>query len=199
MSQHSADTSNSNSNSTTSTSASQSQHTFSAYLLSRTSKFTHNASLELLPDNTSAQLHEAQAAISTLISTGAQTQNITLAGASAGGNLVFQFLTHILHHLPSVSPVSDVRIHVSTQEDFNLPQHLDTKPQYHSPGSQYGCLACCSLLNNVLPTQIPFVDALEGPEDQFDGFSTLAEHVFVMWGKVECPRAGQRQLCERYM
>ncbi|KAK0482909.1 hypothetical protein EDD18DRAFT_1200770 [Armillaria luteobubalina] len=180
----------------TSTSASQSQHTFSPCLLSRASNFTHNTSLELLPDNTSAQLHEAQAAISTLIS----------AGTSAGGNLVFQLLTHILHHLPSVSPVSDVRIHgvfltfpcVSTQEDLNLPQHLDAKPQYHSLGSQYGRLACCSLLN-IPPAQIPFVDALEGPEDQFDGFSTLAERVFVMWGKVECPRAGQRQLCERYM
>ncbi|KAK0482904.1 hypothetical protein EDD18DRAFT_1362304 [Armillaria luteobubalina] len=61
---------------------------------------------KLLPDNPfPTQLSEAQAAISTIFSAGAKPKNITLAEASAGGNVVLQLLTHILQPLPSVSPL----------------------------------------------------------------------------------------------
>ncbi|KAK0471499.1 Alpha/Beta hydrolase protein [Armillaria novae-zelandiae] len=165
---------------------------------------------KLLPDNPfPAQLHEAQAAIATLLNLGAKPQNITLAGASAGGNLVLQLLTHILHPFPSVSPITpEVNFRgvflmspwVSMQEDLNLPQNLlDAKHQYDSLSSQYGRLACRTLLKDVTPAHIPFVDPLEAPEDQFDGLSKLAERVFVMWGGVECLRVGQRRLWENYL
>ncbi|KAK0209920.1 Alpha/Beta hydrolase protein [Armillaria fumosa] len=164
---------------------------------------------KLLPDNPfPTQLREAQAAIATLLSSGATPQNITLAGSSAGGNLVLQLLTHILHPLSSVSRIPEVRFRgvflmspwVSMKEDLALPQHLlDTKHQYDSLSAQYGRLACRTLLNDVSPVHIPFVDPLEAPEDQFDGLSKLAERVFVMWGEVECLRAGQRRLCKEYI
>ncbi|KAK0486777.1 hypothetical protein EDD18DRAFT_1193777, partial [Armillaria luteobubalina] len=150
--------------------------------------------LELLPNNPfPAQLPGAQAAISTLLSAGAKPQNITLAGASAGGNLILQLLTHILHPLPTVTPlrfplstpfrgVFLMSPWVSMQEDLTLPQHLlDAKQQYDSLSSH---LACRTILNNVPITHIPFVDPLEAPEDQFDGLSRLAGRGFVIWGEV---------------
>ncbi|KAK0486797.1 Alpha/Beta hydrolase protein [Armillaria luteobubalina] len=191
--------------------------TFCQYLQLELEQHNVHASIailayKLLPDNPfPAQLREAQAAISTLLSAGAKPQNITLAGASAGGNLVLQLFTHILHPLPSVPPIPItpstpfrgvflMSPWVSMQEDLGLPQHLlDAKHQYDSLSSQYGRLACRTLLKDVPTTHIPFVDSLEAPEDQFDGLSALAERVFVMWGEVECLRAGQRRLCERYM
>ncbi|KAK0485528.1 hypothetical protein EDD18DRAFT_1111476 [Armillaria luteobubalina] len=89
---------------------------------------------------------------------------------------------------------------VSMQEDLGLPQHLlKVKHQYDSLSAQYGWLTCRMLLNDVPLAKIPFVDPLETPEDQFDGLSTLVEHVFMMWCEVEFLRVGQRWLCERYM
>lgn len=102
---------------------------------------------KLLPNNPfPAELGEVQASISTLLRLGAKAQNITLASASAGGNLVLQLLAHVLHPLPSVSPIPEVRFRgvflmspwIFLQEDFNLPHHLlDAKHQCDSPSSQY--------------------------------------------------------------
>ncbi|PBK85872.1 alpha/beta-hydrolase [Armillaria gallica] len=166
---------------------------------------------KLLPENPfPAQLREAKAAVDTLLKAGAKPQNITLAGASAGGNLVLQMLTHMLHPLLSVAPVPipETRFRgvflmspwVSMKEDRDLPQHLlETKHQYDSMSSRYERLACRTLLKDIPDAQIPFVDPLEAPQDRFDGISRLAERVFVMWGEVECLREGQRRLCERYI
>ncbi|KAK0481081.1 hypothetical protein EDD18DRAFT_1113193 [Armillaria luteobubalina] len=144
---------------------------------------------KLLPNNPfPAQLCKAQAAISTLLSAGTKPENITLTGASARGNLTR------FHGILLVSPW------VSMQEDLNLPQHcLDAKHQYNSLSAKYGQLPCWSLLHNVPPTQIPFIDPLEVPEDQFNGLSGLVEHGFVIWGEVECLQAGHRRLCKRCM
>ncbi|KAK0209926.1 hypothetical protein IW262DRAFT_1281103 [Armillaria fumosa] len=114
---------------------------------------------KLLPNNSfPTQLCEAQAAISTLLTAGAKPHNITLAGTSAGGNLILQLLGHILHPLPSVSPVPEVCFRgvflmspwVSMQEDLSLPQHcLEAKHQYDSVSAQYGRLPCRTLLKDV--------------------------------------------------
>ncbi|KAK0486766.1 hypothetical protein EDD18DRAFT_1110993 [Armillaria luteobubalina] len=86
------------------------------------------------------------------------------------------------------------------EEDVNLPQHLlDAKHQYDSPNSHYSRLACRTLLNDVSPAHIFFVDSPEAPKHQFEGLSTLAECMFVMWGEVKCLRKGQRRLFERYI
>ncbi|KAK0183566.1 Alpha/Beta hydrolase protein [Armillaria mellea] len=143
---------------------------------------------KLLPENPfPAQLREATAAIDTLLRAGAA--DITLAGASAGGNLVLQLLTHILHPLPP-SPSSPCRASAEL---------LEAKHQYDSMSSRYGRLACRTLLKDIPDTHIPFVDPLEATEDRFDGISRLAGRVFVMWGEVECLREGQRRLCKRYI
>ncbi|KAK0190141.1 Alpha/Beta hydrolase protein [Armillaria mellea] len=162
---------------------------------------------KLLPENPfPTQLREATAAIDTLLRAGAA--DITLAGASAGGNLVLQLLTHILDPLPSVPPLCVPRFRgvflmspwVAMKEDRDLPQNLlETKHRYDSMSSRYGRLACWTLLKDIPDAHIPFVDPLEATEDRFDGISRLTERMFVMWGEVGCLREGQRRLCEKYI
>ncbi|KAK0209908.1 hypothetical protein IW262DRAFT_1244121, partial [Armillaria fumosa] len=159
---------------------------------------------KLLPNNPfPAQLCEAQAAISSLLNAGTKPQNITLTGASASRNLILQLFTHILHPLSSVSQIPEVcfhRVFLMFPWVSILPQNLHkAKHQYDSLSTQYGHLACHTLLNDISPDNIAFINPLEVPEDQFNGLSRLAKGVFVMWGEVECLRVGQRQCCKEYI
>ncbi|KAG7442006.1 alpha/beta-hydrolase [Guyanagaster necrorhizus] len=164
---------------------------------------------ELVPDNPfPTQLRETKAALDMLLNGGAKPENITLAGASAGGNLVLQMLAHILHRLPSVEPIPETRFRgvflmspwVSMKADNGLAQHLlDAKHKYDNISSLYGRHVCRTLLKDISDTDIPFVDPLEAPEDWFNGIDRLADSVFVMWGEVECLMEGQKRLCNKYL
>ncbi|PBK86171.1 alpha/beta-hydrolase, partial [Armillaria gallica] len=57
----------------------------------------------LIPDAVyPSQLIDAQQALDKLLSAGVDPQNLVLAGDSAGGNLIFQIFSHILHPRPDV-------------------------------------------------------------------------------------------------
>ena len=59
----------------------------------------------LAPDSPlPTQLRQANAALSHLLNKGISPPNIVIGGDSAGGNLVFQLMSHILHPLPSIPP-----------------------------------------------------------------------------------------------
>ncbi|KAK0221417.1 Alpha/Beta hydrolase protein [Armillaria fumosa] len=60
----------------------------------------------LIPDvKYPTPLREAICAIHHLLKCGIKSENIILAGESAGGNLVLQILSHMLHPLPSIDPL----------------------------------------------------------------------------------------------
>ncbi|KAK0440480.1 Alpha/Beta hydrolase protein, partial [Desarmillaria tabescens] len=151
---------------------------------------------KLLPDNPfPTQLCKDKATFDTLFKAGAKPKNITLTGASAGGNLVLQMLAHILHHHASIEPIPEMRFcgiflmspWVSMKEDRELPQHLlEAKHKYDSLSSFYGRHACQVLLKDIPDADIQLIDPLEAPEDWFKGIERLTDSIFVMWGEVEC-------------
>ena len=73
---------------------------FCAHILIRVSSFNYPALTPGSPFPT--QLRQVNAAISYLISKGTAPANIILGGDSAGGNLVLQFASHILHPLQNI-------------------------------------------------------------------------------------------------
>ena len=59
----------------------------------------------LAPDSPlPTQLRQANTALSHLLNKGISPVNIVIGGDSAGGNLVFQLMSHILHPLSSIPP-----------------------------------------------------------------------------------------------
>jgi acetyl esterase/lipase len=65
--------------------------------------FLISSHLALTPDSPlPTQLKQANAALSHLLSKGISPANIVVGGDSAGGNLVLQLASHILHPLPSI-------------------------------------------------------------------------------------------------
>jgi len=50
------------------------------------------------------QLRQANAALSHLLNKGISPANIVIGGDSAGGNILLQLMSHILHPLPSIPP-----------------------------------------------------------------------------------------------
>jgi acetyl esterase/lipase len=67
--------------------------------------FTITSNSALAPDSPiPTQLRQANAALSHLLNKGISPANIVLGGDSAGGNLILQLMSHILHPLPSIPP-----------------------------------------------------------------------------------------------
>ena len=61
--------------------------------------------LALTPDSPfPTQLKQANAALSRLLNKGISPGNVVIGGDSAGGNLVLQLASHLLHPLPSIPP-----------------------------------------------------------------------------------------------
>ncbi|KAK0433883.1 Alpha/Beta hydrolase protein [Armillaria borealis] len=159
----------------------------------------------LVPDAVyPSQLIDANQAIDKLLRTGVDPQNLVLAGDSAGGNLILQIFSHILHPRPNIpeSPRPQIPclgallispwVCLAGDESFNIndPYDLISARTYRSWG------------NTVLQhADTQFVDpvGLAAPKNWFDGIHELVRKVLVTSGAKECMYTAHERLVEDYL
>ncbi|PPR01723.1 hypothetical protein CVT24_001599 [Panaeolus cyanescens] len=140
-------------------------------------------SYPLIPDGDfPSQLKQIMVALQYLISNGTKAENIHIAGESAGGGLVLQLLSHLLHpvqdaDLPSVSLSTTAASHKANSD-------LDVLPDW-SWGELFEYSAPFLKASN---SSSPYVEALTAPEGWFSDAETVVERIFMSVGEYECMR-----------
>jgi acetyl esterase/lipase len=140
------------------------------------------------------QLQQAVAAIEHLISSGVQPQNIQIAGDSAGGNLVLQVISHILHPLDGVRPLklsSPIRgIYLMspwvalTGTEGSMTSNEDSDIIGSKCINDWGS----QILEGVPLSNIPYIEPSRAPEPWFKSLDTAVDRVLVTTGSAECLR-----------
>ncbi len=177
--------------------------TFIIILLSRFSN--HFTISGLVPDAVyPSQLIDANQALEKFLNAGVDPQFLVLAGDSAGGNLILQIFSHILHPRPNIptSPRPKIPflgtllispwVCLAGDESFNIndPYDLISARTYRSWG------------NTVLQhADKQFVDpvGLDAPKNWFDGIQEFVGKVLVTSGAKECMYTAHERLVEDYL
>ncbi|KAF9267125.1 alpha/beta-hydrolase [Marasmius fiardii PR-910] len=140
------------------------------------------------------QLTEIVHAFSYFLSnTKATPCNIHLAGDSAGGNLLVQFISHTLHPVDRVpsSPLTTTRIRgtllVSPWLSLNeeTPSHVQNDLSDWLPASAL-IVWGNNFLEGVKDSHLPYVKTLSAGERWFEGVGKVTERIFVTVGDAEC-------------
>ncbi|CAA7271864.1 unnamed protein product [Cyclocybe aegerita] len=144
------------------------------------------------------QLTQLVRAIHHLFQQGVHPSNIHLAGESAGGALVLQLLSHILHPVPNVPPIaakfgSACILSPWVSLDGKTGSHLlnsnnDVLPAY--TWAYLGEQSTPSFEVTGLGAEgaRPYLEALKAPEDWWYGLSGVVKRIFVSVGEYECLR-----------
>ncbi|KAK0187591.1 hypothetical protein F5146DRAFT_1141031 [Armillaria mellea] len=121
------------------------------------------------PGKFPSQLREAKSGLERLFKLGVQPENILLAGDSAGGNLILQIFSHMLHPLASV-------------EHINFPPSEGNFP-----------------LQDVPEADLAFMEPSKGPKTWFSGVENLVERILITSGDAECIAESHVQFYEEHL
>ncbi|KAF9267124.1 alpha/beta-hydrolase [Marasmius fiardii PR-910] len=162
----------------------------------RTGKEIAICSMEysLYPQTFPTQLTEIIHAFSHFLSnTKATPSNIHIAGDSAGGNLIFQLISHTLHPVSGVpsSPLTTTRVRgvllispwLSLNE--NTPSHVQNHASdIVAPSTliSWGDL----YLQGVKDSQLPYVKNLLAVKQWYEGVDKLTDRILITAGDAEC-------------
>ncbi len=165
----------------------------------------HNTISGLIPDAVyPSQLIDAHQALDKLLSAGVDSQNLVLTGDSAGGNLIFQIFSHILHPRPDVPEYPRPQtpflgalfispwICLGGDESFNINDPYDVTT----------ARALCSWGNTVLQhADAQFVDPVGfgAPKNWFNGIHKFVGKVLVTSGAKECMYMAHQRLVQEYL
>ncbi|PBK58582.1 alpha/beta-hydrolase [Armillaria solidipes] len=159
----------------------------------------------LVPDAVyPSQLIDANQALDHLLSAGVDPQNLVFAGDSAGGNLILQIFSHILHPLPNIPESLRPQIPIlgallispwvclAGDESFKIndPYDLASARAWRSWGT------------TVLPhADTQFMDPVGfgAQKDWFNGIHKLVGKVLVTSGAKECMYTAHERLVEDYL
>ncbi|KIK70722.1 hypothetical protein GYMLUDRAFT_65938 [Collybiopsis luxurians FD-317 M1] len=118
-------------------------------------------SYSVLPEGAfPAQLHQATRAIEYLFANGCDPSNLQLVGDSAGGNLLWQLLSHLLHPIPS--PQNYYYALTSGEE---------------KPGQLY--------VAQLPESHIPYAEPILVPDDWYSGLNNIVDRILVSTGAEE--------------
>ncbi|KAG6827222.1 hypothetical protein H0H92_012743 [Tricholoma furcatifolium] len=140
------------------------------------------------------QLKQAVLAVQHLLSLGVQPQNIQLTGDSAGGNLVLQVLSHILHPVPNV-PLLNITTPLAGA--FILSPWVDLTSAVGSmvTNADSDCIGKEGLTywgrqvrDGVAEESRPYIEAYYAPDGWFTKLSTVVGPILVTGGDAECLR-----------
>ncbi|KAJ7433711.1 Alpha/Beta hydrolase protein [Mycena galericulata] len=139
-------------------------------------------------------LKQARLALEFLFAAGVKPQNLQLAGDSAGGNLLVQVLSQVLHPLETVPEIripGPLRGMCLISPWVNL--SADSKSHTENDGRDFlsaRTLAAWGgqILAGVPGADRPFAEAVRAPEGWFAGADRLVERVLVTAGSAECLR-----------
>ena len=151
--------------------------------------------LALAPDSPfPTQLKQANAALTYLLNKGIPPANIIIGGDSAGGNLVLQLASHILHPLPSIpappvlpQPLAGaVLISPWTGLDLGSPSYARNNRKDLITASSYAFLK--NLVTEGLPPgQEHYMDVISAPPTWWQGLDSIFARVLFTAGEHECP------------
>ncbi|RDB17506.1 putative steryl acetyl hydrolase mug81 [Hypsizygus marmoreus] len=140
------------------------------------------------------QLKQAVVAVQHLLSKGVQPQNIQLTGDSAGGNLVLQLISHILHPVPDVPTLT---LSSSFRGAYLMSPWVSltsqAKSMFANDSSDIlspGCLLYWgrAVVAGVPESQIQYLEAIKAPAGWFDGIDKVVERLLITAGDAECLR-----------
>ncbi|EEB92025.1 hypothetical protein MPER_09523 [Moniliophthora perniciosa FA553] len=137
-----------------------------------------------------------------LFDKGIQPKDIHLAGDSAGGNLVLQLFSHILHPLPDVPTISCDTFRGAyfmspwvslSNEEGDQAAHNDTDILCSKGLAEFAAFVLC----DVPASQRSYVEVLKAPEPWFDGLNQVVNGILISVGDKECLREEGVKLYER--
>jgi len=128
------------------------------------------------------------------MSIGVQPQNIQIVGDSAGANLALQLISHILHPLSGVRPLvlpSPIR-GVYLMSPWVLLTGAEGSMTSNDGNDIIGpkCINMWGhqVLDCVLDSQLPYIEAAKAPELWFKAMDTAVGRVLITAGSAECLR-----------
>lgn len=147
-------------------------------------------------------------AVQHLIDSGVSPQSIQLTGDSAGANLCLQFLSHLLHPLPSVpaftlpegarfrsmylmSPWVALIGDDTESWDTNKANDIFTPESLQGWGKR--------VLASVPESKLPYADVANAPKGWFLGVEKLVERILITTGSSECLRDADKRLFESHL
>lgn len=140
------------------------------------------------------QLRQANAALVYLLNKGIPPSNIILSGDSAGGNLVLQLASHILHPLPSIPPppklseplAGGVLISPWNALSVDAPSYTrnNGKDVLLIPAYKF-VLGLASA--GVTPEVRSYGEPLSAPPSWWQGLDTVYARLLITAGEYECP------------
>ncbi|KAI0031681.1 Alpha/Beta hydrolase protein, partial [Vararia minispora EC-137] len=139
------------------------------------------------------QLSQANAALMHLLSSGVSASDIVLAGDSAGGNLVLQLLSHILHPLPSIPPPPELSsplrgaymISPWVGMDDSWPSFEQNAEHDIIDPSLYRLFAE-EIAAGMTPDLLSWVRPVSAQQDWWTGLVGVVPSILVTAGKREC-------------
>ncbi|KAK0482985.1 Alpha/Beta hydrolase protein, partial [Armillaria luteobubalina] len=159
-------------------------------------------SYRLVPDAVyPSQLIDANQALDSLLSTGIDPQNLVLAGDSAGGNLILQIFSHILHPRPNIPESSRPQsliyhfvawLCLSGDKSFEIndPYDIISTRTYSSWGNTVLQHADTKFVNPV---------GFRAPKSCFEGIHKSVGKVLITSGAKECMYTAHKRLVEDYL
>ncbi|KAK0471240.1 Alpha/Beta hydrolase protein [Armillaria novae-zelandiae] len=151
-----------------------------------------------------SQLIDANQALDGLLSAGVDPQNLVLAGDSAGGNLIVQIFSHILHPRPNIpeSPRSQIPFLGALLISPWVCLAGDKSFEINDPYDLISARTYSSWGNTVLQhADTQFVDPVgfDAPKSWFEGIHKLVGKVLVVSGAKECMYTAHKRLFEDYL
>ncbi|ESK93204.1 alpha beta hydrolase fold protein [Moniliophthora roreri MCA 2997] len=147
-------------------------------------------------------LRQAVGGLRLLFDQGIQSKDIYLAGDSAGGNLILQLFSHILHPLPTVPTISCNTFRGAylmspwvslSNEEGDQAAHDDTDILCSRSLAEFAAFVLC----DVPASQRPYVEVLKASESWFDGLNEVVNGIMISIGDKECFREEDVKLYER--
>ncbi|KAJ7222317.1 Alpha/Beta hydrolase protein [Mycena pura] len=140
------------------------------------------------------RLKQARLALDFLFAAGVKPQNLQLVGDSAGGNLILQVLSQVMHPLASVP---EIRLPGPLRGAFLISPWVSLSATSKSHTENDGrdiftrrTLAAwgAEILKDTPPSDNAYVEAVRAPEDWFAGVERLVDRVLISSGGVELLR-----------
>ncbi|KAH9475180.1 Putative steryl acetyl hydrolase mug81 [Psilocybe cubensis] len=140
------------------------------------------------------QLKQTVIAVQHLISKGVKPENIQMAGESAGGALILQLFSHILHPVPGV-PLLPKGIQFASACIMSPWVTLTADSGSHAANSDKDVLPASAWaylgqqsLPSVSSTTQAYLEALKAPEGWFEGIDCSVQRILITVGENECLR-----------
>lgn len=138
------------------------------------------------------QLLQASAGLSHLLSSGVKPEDIHLVGDSAGGALVLQVISHILHPHPDVPRIS-LSGPLGSAYLMSPWVSLTTETLSFKVNSASDALSreawaylASSILENLTEEARPYLEAIKAPLNWWGGIEKVVKKMTIHTGELEC-------------